>query len=68
MRLKHLRMLNYASTKCLKVIKFSKPETKISPKIQVEGDIPLDSFEGGPIPHPPSGGNPGVNGEKLSSP
>jgi hypothetical protein len=34
----------------LKVIKFSKPETKFPKKIQVEGDIPFESFEGVPIP------------------
>jgi hypothetical protein len=54
-------MINSAS-KCLKItlkfIKFSKPE-KTSPKNQVEGDIPLESFEGGN--YPPSGGNPGYN-------
>jgi hypothetical protein len=47
----HLRMINSAS-KCLKitlkVIKFSKPEKKF-PK-NVEGDTPLESFEGGTYP------------------
>jgi hypothetical protein len=39
-----LKCFNSAS-KCLKVIKFSKPEKKF-PKNQVEGDIPIESFEG----------------------
>jgi hypothetical protein len=48
-------MLNSASKYlkiALKVI-FSKPEKKFPPKNQVEGDIALESFEGGFIPIPP---------------
>jgi hypothetical protein len=60
MNFKHLRMLNYSS-KCLKITlkvnKFSKPENKFPQKTEVEGDIPLESFEEGGLF--PSGGNPG---------
>jgi hypothetical protein len=46
-------MINSAS-KCLKitlkVIKFSKPETKFPKKLKLRGIYPLESFEGGLIP------------------
>jgi hypothetical protein len=52
----HLRMLNSAS-KCLKItqsyLKNFKTRKNISKKTQVEGDIPLESFEWGLIPSPP---------------
>jgi hypothetical protein len=45
----------------LKVIEFSKTRKKVPKKLKLRGiSIPLESFEGGliPHPHPPSGGNP----------
>jgi hypothetical protein len=54
-------MLNSAS-KCLKItqlLKFSKPEKTFPKKLKFDIDIPLESFEGGLTPYPPSGRNPG---------
>jgi hypothetical protein len=51
--------MNNSASKCLKitlkVYKFSKPEKNF----RLRGDIPLELFEEGLIPHLPSGGNPG---------
>jgi hypothetical protein len=51
----------------LKVIKFSKPETKFPQEFKLRGDIPPLNHLGGTYPPSPSGGNPERLMDSLST-